>query len=224
LVRALRELYGNLDVQVAEHIKNQKVTCKKGCSHCCKLLTTIAMTEGILLADHVLRNMDWRKMMPKIVELAKEHSYDGINLYNFFSKKLSCIFLQDDQTCGVYDIRPACCRFHYVVSDPDLCSPDRPGSVTATVDLRLAEEPVWKMNIAAFGHPVMAPLPVMLLFCMVGLSDGTVLQDELEAACEGIPTPDEWFVKYGMSVVASELSGNLGKVSDEELVQIRSGT
>lgn len=188
---------GNAAYRAAQHMK---ATCKKGCASCCYLMAQVTFADGVLIADHILKQPDWEKWLPKLREAVQALSEFGVPVLNdrFFDKRIPCVFLNTEtKTCTIYEQRPATCRTHYVVSDPILCEP---GAVN-TVALVLTElmEVAVKTALQLVPEPVLAPIPLMVLAgIMMVLNE---LGDEerivkMESTLEDLPTPQDWWVAY----------------------------
>jgi hypothetical protein len=54
LQNTLDDLMGEEDVKAKEYGEDLKVTCKKGCAHCCHKLVYVTPDEGMLLARKLL--------------------------------------------------------------------------------------------------------------------------------------------------------------------------
>jgi Fe-S-cluster containining protein len=108
-------------------ISNQ-MSCRKGCAACCyqAIPSTALETARIkkFIANHERRD-EWLK---KINEL-KDHypKAKGSSTFTelaspYFFEGRPCPFLStEDNTCGIYPVRPQTCRSHMVVSDPQSC-------------------------------------------------------------------------------------------------------
>lgn len=210
---SLREVYKKLDAVAEEVTKKAKTTCSKGCAHCCYLLPTITFTEGLLIAETLLSGADWREWLPKLREAAKKFDYVGITKRNYFDKGNPCVFLSADKYCSIYAERPAACRYHYVVSPPEKCSHLATKSTTTHIlDMLPLEEHVWglnKMVVDQLGRRDMmiAPLPLMVLACMLYISQGDPDHHLIVKACEGLRSPMRW---------VNECMESLFKEADED--------
>lgn len=94
-----------------------KVTCKKGCSHCCKIAVCISHEEAVTLlirAKEIDLKIDKKKL--EIQSRFTSENWAGLK-----HKYASCVFLKNDQ-CQVYEYRPIVCRNHFSADDPKLCN------------------------------------------------------------------------------------------------------
>ena len=200
-VAALSNLYKRIEEALVPKLVDQSISCKKGCSHCCMLYTAVTTADALRMAHIVLGWPDWREWVPKLVAAAKAHCFEGVENGTYFDKRLRCVFLKEDNTCGIYSARPAPCRFHLVVSPPEKCSPDSKGK-TAIVDLRKAEEYVWDLSLEMdkklFSSEtlIVAPLPLMVLFGMGALIEDPDSTEFLAAQIKDVPSPQEYFSTY----------------------------
>lgn len=127
--------------------EGDRVTCQKGCDHCCHLLIEIAWEEALELCEALQKKepTEHLRIISSIRENAREAkeffmSVDGghvfarpvrgevelpDNVYDayFFDKKRPCPFLSAG-CCTVYESRPTACRLHVVTSEPQLCAND----------------------------------------------------------------------------------------------------
>jgi Fe-S-cluster containining protein len=99
---------------IEEHWRKQ-ITCKKGCAHCCKIRAVSTPIEAELAVDYATKN----NIPIDTARLEKQKDMD-VEEY-MFSPHRTCVFLQEDNTCGIYPVRPFACRTYFVISDPDLC-------------------------------------------------------------------------------------------------------
>lgn len=200
--QALTHLYERIDAALAPVLAKQPITCRKGCAHCCMLFTAVSTADALRIGQQVLSWPDWKEWVPKLVQAAKAHCFEGVSNTTYLAKKLRCVFLKEDNTCGIYKYRPAPCRFHLVISPPEKCIPGAEPP-TARLDLREAESHVWAFSaevdqkLLKAEAPVLSPLPLMTLFGMRLLLDKKGPAAEFfEKATEGLPTPQEYFERY----------------------------
>lgn len=111
---------------------DQKVTCSKGCSHCCShYVTSVEPYEILFLHGRVRYHegypsrvvaMHRRTALFKSLLDAKDgEEAEDRALYRFYLRGARCPFLEEGGRCGVYDSRPMSCRMFYSMSHPSLC-------------------------------------------------------------------------------------------------------
>lgn len=196
LRRALPQLYEKLDALAQAAAHELGATCMKGCAHCCYQLSTISVAEGTVIAERVLAMDDWQDVLGKLRRAAVLHQHGGPSKEAHIASLQPCAFLQG-KLCSIYDVRPGCCRFHFVVSDPKNCSPVlRPGAQTLTIDLRVLEDRVLALGAELARqqkqHLTIAPIAVTVLHCLRELVRDEQQATAVREACAGIPTPTEW--------------------------------
>lgn len=138
LDRHLPELYRHYDgfVQAVLATGEERISCSKGCSHCCSHYVTSvepyellflhgriredARYPGRIIALH--RRVGLFKSLLKSADdddaLAEE---EDKALYRYYLRGQPCPFLQAGGVCGVYESRPMSCRMFYSLSHPSLC-------------------------------------------------------------------------------------------------------
>jgi len=214
---SLTELYGTLDKHLEGVLQTKfKASCVKGCSHCCYLLATITFTEGLLIAEKLLTGKDWKEWIPKIRAAAVKTDYLGITRTNYFEKGTPCVFLGEDKLCKIYEVRPACCRYHIVGSPPELCSFLAPRSArTMTLDLAQMEEHVWELSMHVvtqlnIKELMVGPLALMVLACMHFITMNATEDQDIEdhslinEACKGLRPPMQWMKDCGMTLILED--------------------
>lgn len=197
----VQEIYSALDETLDDVSKKAKVTCKVGCAHCCELLAMMTFSEAILIAEKLLEKPDWKDIAQKLKVQAEKACFDGISEVAYFEKRVRCSFLSDNNTCAIYEIRPACCRYHVVISEPSLCSFENRKSERAVIDLRQLESVVWDFSARVckdIGLPpfVSAPIPVMALHSMLAIAVSEEDKAFLKELTKDIPNPLEWLNRY----------------------------
>ena len=122
-VNSAMQLHQFIDRQMASLLSlqpTQQITCKKGCSHCCRIHVDITDDEGQLLAV-VAQKQEIHIDRDK---LKRQSEYNHDNWLEQPYSDWSCVFLDSATgTCKVYEHRPMNCRKHLVTSHPDLCDP-----------------------------------------------------------------------------------------------------
>lgn len=116
----LKHLYKNAQNGTSHFAKY--VTCKKGCSGCCHIYMDCTAIEAELIREYILENFNEKQIMclnnkiKETIDQIPEHEdilkasnkNDLINKYG--DKHLPCIFLSEDNSCLIYEVRPFNCR------------------------------------------------------------------------------------------------------------------
>ena len=201
---AMVATYRYVDSAVAKALEKLTISCKKGCNDCCKLLCTCTFAEALLIADTLLRRSDeeWDAWLPKLRAAAQEADFPEVDNDTYFKKKVPCVFLKDG-ACSIYEIRPAACRLHYVLTPPENCSPDAPTIKIQSPDFRPLEQMIWKVSKQvldeSFGGKMAmmaGPLPLMVMaVALVLLKEDPQHRTEVLVACKGLLTPEKWMVR-----------------------------
>jgi len=225
----LTAMYAELDKHADEIGKKFKTTCTKGCDSCCYLLATITLAEGILIAETLVQKPDWYSLVPKLRDAALAYCYKGVGKATYLSKKIPCVFLDTkERVCTIYDVRPGTCRYHYVVSNPANCHADHPVGRTGIINMQPLLETVWNLSFevakqtGAGGDNIVAPIPMMVLFCMLKVSMGGKGRRLLLEAVDGLPSPSQYLEKYHMSLIEQDYEPPTPG-TDEELAELRKG-
>lgn len=120
--------------QAAEQVlKNDQVTCKRGCTHCCYQAVALTFPEAVVA--RLEAGDDWWKAHSVEVERRAALWIRKTTRIEWLMSKTPCIFL-DGIDCRIYDVRPITCATYMVVTDPELCSPDHPGGEVGYVDMK----------------------------------------------------------------------------------------
>ncbi len=209
------KLYKDLDAHAEKQVKLAKVTCRRGCDHCCYLLALITPTEAINIAEHILKSEELRVKLPELLDelrsAALAADYPNITRQSYFEKGIKCPFLVNSE-CSIYSHRPSPCRYHFVISDPAKCRRDAPKDVqTESLNLIPLEMEVWRLDehVMKSPIPVAAPIPLTVLWAMkyiidrsdMSSEDGQLLKDIVYEWCKGIKTPMEWTIAHHQSLI-----------------------
>ena len=115
--------------------KGGDVACEVGCHHCCKVYATCSESEADLLAEYVCREPERERVVAAAVDAYVESlrdcrsnaGCDGsededtlIGLHYGFD--LRCPFLDEDDRCRAYIVRPYGCRTHWAANDQEACA------------------------------------------------------------------------------------------------------
>jgi hypothetical protein len=59
----LMKLYGKFDGQLKQSLNQMGMTptCRRGCAHCCYIMTAVHAVEGQLLAQAVMKKQAWKE-------------------------------------------------------------------------------------------------------------------------------------------------------------------
>ena len=113
-VKAAKTIHKLVDSAVETFLKDNRATCKKGCSYCCHVFIYATIDEARLITNHCAHNNI--EVDRKVLEKQSKYTKD-----NWTGQELTaCAFLKGG-TCSIYGIRPIACRKFYVASDPKLC-------------------------------------------------------------------------------------------------------
>lgn len=139
----------NSFVQVGvEFVESQgeKISCKKGCSACCRQAVPIAEAEAFALAELVenmnepkrsrikkrfaqacerLHEMNWFERMENFAELTPKKR-EKLVMEHFY-ENIECPFLENDM-CSIHEQRPLICREYLVTTPAENC--DKPTAAT----------------------------------------------------------------------------------------------
>lgn len=139
IVRRVLPVYrATLDRWADKVLKEEEVSCRRGCHHCCYNLTKATLAEGALVASQLLEQgtfENYRAALDKTAGLADSVGEEDDASFRYLATKTPCAFLKDGE-CSIYEFRPGACRSYYVTSDPAQCSPDKPGAEVLYVDAR----------------------------------------------------------------------------------------
>lgn len=121
----------------------QTISCQNGCAACCRMLVPISVPEAYVLAQAIQdlpestrqklqKNITTTKnllaqegLLPTLLEISEtDHSLtdDEIEPVNqaYYALRTPCPFLEEE-SCSIYEHRPAACRELLVTSDATLC-------------------------------------------------------------------------------------------------------
>lgn len=196
LNKRLTILYDVLDHNIAAGMEQSglKPSCGTECYGCCYLMVAITAVEGLAIADHLLKQQDWREWMQKIRDASVSYIDMKMTREEHFRKGIPCVFLGADKKCSIYANRPSPCRYYFVVSDPKLCYPDAGTQKVGIVNTLEIEAHVWKFSADTLGDfgKMSAPLPIMVLFCAEMLVRGTPRHKIVKKLGRELPDPFTW--------------------------------
>lgn len=131
----------------AERGERDPVACRSGCGACCRHLVPIWEVEALalfaaardlptLVKERVRANLD--RWLPGYEAWLAEAEAAGLDVdpatarqpfsavaTHYWRRQIPCPFLIDE-SCGIYEDRPAECRYYYALGSPDACArPDQ---------------------------------------------------------------------------------------------------
>lgn len=184
--REIKNLYVGLDAvaQRAVNDSSKKVNCTRGCYACCRIMVMTALAEGCRIATRVL-DMPKERRLDVTLRMKATAAVDE-SVEDYAQKGHYCAFLDmETKDCTIYEVRPASCRYHYVVSPPGMCRPDISDELLQ-MDMLSLEEEVQYASHRLTGHLIAAPLPNMVLHCI------RLIDPSKRKAAEGVMSPGDW--------------------------------
>ena len=143
VMRSLGEQAQSLEVAKAVQ-SGKDISCKKGCAACCqRIMVPVSPPEAFALAEMMDRlppdhrdriearltamrdRLNEAGLLASLQDLAdspqqrSDEDTDPINRA-YYALRLPCIFLEDD-SCSIYEHRPAACREYLVTSPAEWC-------------------------------------------------------------------------------------------------------
>ena len=129
-IRKLRRLYEKLDNAIKPI---QKVTsCKQGCNHCCYLPILSSQLENELIKDYMNEHFSSDKLiefkhkinqdkdtLSGLVHINGRFMDENYKLYA--TSNIPCAFLDSNNSCMIYEVRPFICRKYLVFNEPTVC-------------------------------------------------------------------------------------------------------
>lgn len=130
------------------------VSCRRGCSHCCRLQVDVFPDEAAL----ALIAADAAGLAVDRERLRRQADADTLEQWSALpSSDRACVFLTAAGECGIYEHRPAACRKYMVATAPELCDTDaNPGASVGVVVSTMAEV-IASAAFDAWGRSHMAP-------------------------------------------------------------------
>lgn len=123
----LLKYYTSLETKIEEaKTAHPNIQCKKGCAGCCRQPFSVILAEAEYIVEKYPREVQRAiKQIKHYDHLSRQleaeapgndtHYADG-----WWDKQLPCPLLVNN-TCSVYEARPAPCRNYFVTTDPALC-------------------------------------------------------------------------------------------------------
>jgi hypothetical protein len=147
--RAVREAEVDRNDLVLRHAQKllsqpERVTCGKGCHHCCYYPVTVGLLEGLSIHQGLVERRIWTTFLRKQFE---QHAEKTLNLMPavWFLSMIPCPLLHEDKCLG-YEVRPVTCKVAYSIGDPYYCHPHRLSEATAFGNQKEISEQVFKIE------------------------------------------------------------------------------
>jgi Fe-S-cluster containining protein len=142
VTRRLGDEAAQLEIQQAT-AAGQTISCRKGCAACCRMLVPVSAPEAFALREYVeqlptdrrtplLNRLSDTKeritregLWDRLADVAEasrpvpDEELDPIN-QSYYALRIPCPYLEDE-TCSIYEARPAACRELLVTSPAELC-------------------------------------------------------------------------------------------------------
>lgn len=114
-----KEVNRKLSLLFKSSVVQKHISCRKGCSACCHTQVSVSDDEAALLVKLVENGLKIDLEKLKVQALSSKSSSTWYSLP--FGQR-SCVFLDENKECSVYNDRPSVCRTNHVVGDPKDCS------------------------------------------------------------------------------------------------------
>lgn len=165
--RAMLQMYREWDPRIQAQARTMGATCRPGCHHCCNLPASMALSEAVAIADHLMASSDWPERRRELEKACRGqvNLMAGLDLFNkanreaFFMRQVPCIFLSDGK-CSVYPVRPLVCRLHYAVTPPENCKLGAADPTVGTINFGPLEMNIGLEVATDFGEVTGGPIPV----------------------------------------------------------------
>jgi len=112
----LFEVYARFEQEITPYL--QQAFCKAGCSFCCTFMGNIDIVtlEGLIITEHI-------EGLPEELQAAVKKKIGENKTLKENGQKPPCPFLQKNNTCQIYAVRPFSCRQLYSVRECSAGSP-----------------------------------------------------------------------------------------------------
>jgi len=128
--------------------KDQAISCRTGCTHCCYHYVAVSLAQGIVIVDYLYKR---KELLKQFIDNYESWRLDGESISDeidrirlqalsskmpmhqvitdtrplsnrYLDSNIRCPFLVDHK-CAIYEVRPSACSGHHSVSPPDWCAP-----------------------------------------------------------------------------------------------------
>ena len=149
-VKVLLRIQNNTHNALIEKLssRDETITCREGCTHCCFHYVTVSLAHGIVIVDYLYKKKEllrqfidnyeeWRNKGHAVSDSIDRARLEGMSSSmpiarvmaatrplssRYLDMNIQCPFLSDNK-CAIYDVRPLSCSGHFSVSPPDWCAP-----------------------------------------------------------------------------------------------------
>ncbi|MDB5105811.1 MAG: hypothetical protein JWP91_3500 [Fibrobacteres bacterium] len=128
------EIYRSYDAFVSAVLETgpERISCSKGCSHCCShYVTSVEPYELLFLHGKIRESPEYPSRVVGMHRRAalfnslrdgkQDEEAEDRALYRYYLRNQPCPFLGEGGKCGVYESRPISCRMFFSLSHPSLC-------------------------------------------------------------------------------------------------------
>lgn len=169
------------------HLKQEPLSCRKGCANCCYHPVLVTLLEGLRIFRHLELSGQWTvKLRTSLTEHATKTLGLAVEVWHL--GMIPCPFLSEEKHCEIYSARPFSCAVTYSLGDPNDCHPQNLGNgllpkrelfeMQAAIDKPLLE----KLHLPHFR----APLSITLLYAEK-ISQGSLDASEFRKALWTLP-------------------------------------
>ena len=163
----------------------QTISCQKGCGACCRVMVPVSPPEAFTLKegveqlpaphrDRIRQRLSKVKdalneagLLGRLVQLSETRTQlsdadmEPIN-QAYYAQRLPCVFLEDE-SCSIYEFRPAACREYLVTSPAKFCQDmTDPAVKPVSVPFRIATVLSLMWAKLTGGPARLIPLPIAL--------------------------------------------------------------
>lgn len=114
----------------------EKISCRKGCNHCCYMHVGLSGDETELLVEEVER----RGIALDMEKLERQSAFTAEDWMEHCFEDRRCPLLSDEGLCQVYENRPTACRTYRVMNDPADCDTRMPDDLRIQAINQIAVE------------------------------------------------------------------------------------
>ena len=161
------------------------ISCRMGCAACCRMLVPVSAPEAFALKDMIQALPDARRaetmkklvdarvrlertgLLTRLTDIAEttkpltDEEMEPVNR-EYYALRMPCPFL-DNETCSIYEDRPAACRELLVTTPAELCQDMIKNQVRALpVPVRISTALGALWSELAGGPARLIPLPIAL--------------------------------------------------------------